>query len=117
MLKERWGAPVGAEFCEFLNVTSCEVTEKHKSFTFGFYNPSGWTYLHPFRIPLANPSSYVLEGSFDLVSWDLVPISETKKLLNNDLRKVSIRKIKCTLTRSRHKKKQILDSSFSVEKK
>ena len=84
ILHEHWGAPMTAIQCDELNSTICSVSETVPSFSFGFYNPAGWTYNHPFRIPLSNPNSFVLEGSFDLVSWDVIPLSQTRKLVNAD---------------------------------
>ena len=82
ILNEKWGAPLTALACDELNSTICTVSENTPSFSFGFYNPSGFTLNYPFRIPLSNPTSYVLEGSFDLNCWDLIPLSKTRQLVN-----------------------------------
>jgi len=77
IIEQRFKTSSGLIRCDYLNATICDVTEKGGNMTVGAYNPSGWSYNYPVRIPVKIDDITVVHLDND-VKFDLVPLSKTE---------------------------------------
>ena len=78
IFKSNFGTPSDVPMvrCDYLNATICSVTEKGGNITVGGYNPSGWSYHYPIRIPVRLDN--ITAVHIDNQDFDLIPLSKTE---------------------------------------
>ena len=70
------GAPQ-QQFCPFLNMSQCHVTEESQSFVVTLYNPLSFSVSHMVRLPVVSSDYVVMDGDQQLLPSQLVPIADS----------------------------------------
>ena len=68
--------PMGAENCDYLNVSICDTTQNNDEFSIGLYSPGSHDQTVPIRLPVDGASFTVTDASGKEITSDVVPVSK-----------------------------------------
>ena len=74
-----YDTPLGAQTCDYLNVSICASTEADDEFTIGIYSPSSHPETQVIRIPVNGSAYTVTDGQGKAVTVDILPVDKSTK--------------------------------------
>ena len=64
---------MGAENCDYLNVSICDSTENNDEFSIGLYSPGSHAQTVPIRVPVDGATYTVTDAAGKEITADVVP--------------------------------------------